>query len=76
MARSFVAPFARAMETVKETDRERTSYRFMPGGSFDVEVKVWNAREVMARAIRMQEKRGHNSQDWNAVVKLSPGEGY
>ena len=74
MARSIVIPFGRMMESVKVP--ERTSYRYMPGLSFDVEVKTWNAREVMARAIRMQESRGHTSQDWNAVVKLSTGEGY
>jgi outer membrane biogenesis lipoprotein LolB len=43
---------------------------------WDVKFRVWNSRTVMARAIRMQEKREHYTTDFKAVIPLKETEGY
>ena len=63
--------------THKPEHPERTARRSGVGHlNFDVVFKVWNAREPMARTIRMQERRESRQTDWRACVKLTDGEGY
>lgn len=54
---------------------ERTARRAASTG-FDYIYQVWPNRESMAQSIRMQEKRAFKQTDWNAIIKLSSGEGY
>jgi hypothetical protein len=57
---------------------ERTAYRNATTSPFsDLEFRIWNARGVMARSIRMQERGAPaTSRKWHPLVKLSDGEGY
>lgn len=73
MARNKIVPTGRVMEHLEGLPLDRVSTRMV---GWDTEIKVWNARVVMARAIRMQENAGHSSQDWRAWVPLKPGEGF
>lgn len=41
-----------------------------------VTLKAWSNRAALARAVRMQERRGRRPDDWRPLVKLSDGEGY
>lgn len=56
-------------------DTQRMSYR-QSGFGFDYYFKIWSSREVMARAIRMQQKRAPHSADWQPIIKLKDIEGY
>lgn len=55
---------------------ERTARKSGSGLNFDVTFQVWPNRASMAKTIRMQERRAHQSGDWRPCVALSPGEGY
>jgi hypothetical protein len=57
----------------KHPHPERTSVKV---SGWDYVYKIWSSRIVMARAIRMQQKRAWKSGDQKAVVPLSDGEGY
>ena len=71
-------PFGRYSEWYKagQPNLERTSVKTEPGINGLTVVRVWNSREVMARAIRAQQKREPMNGDWSACVKLRDGEGY
>jgi len=64
--------FGRSIE-YKPPHPDRTARRAV---DWDVEFMEFNSRKVMARTIRMQEKREHNRRDWRAVEPLSDVEGY
>ena len=55
---------------------ERTAYKLGYGTFPDNIYQVWSNREAMARSIRMQQRRERTGHDWQALVKLSDGEGY
>jgi hypothetical protein len=42
----------------------------------DITIKVFTARSVLARCIRMQQKREPRTTDWKAMVELADDEGY
>lgn len=76
--RNVTLSFAASLE-YQPPHPERTSRREVRGGpmgSGNVEFKVWSSRGVMARAIRMQERRERTNYDWRAVVALRETEGY
>lgn len=58
---------------------ERTARRNAGRSSdmnFDVIFQVWPNRQKMVKAIRLQEQREPQFQDWKSVILLTPGEGY
>jgi hypothetical protein len=72
------APSGRIAEHVaKLSEDERGRAAIKPGQRIgdDDTIQIWNARSVMARSIRMQE-RGKPQADWRPIVKLTDGEGY
>lgn len=73
MARTKIVPTGRVVEALAGLPLDRVSTRMV---GWDTEIKVWNSRIVMARAIRMQENAGTVSGAWRAWVRLTPGEGF
>jgi hypothetical protein len=74
-----IVPTGRVVEHLEGKPLERVSIRTVRSRDTmcsDTEIKVWNSREVMARAIRMQEGRAHSPWDWRAWVPLTTGEGF
>ena len=71
-------PFGRYIDWRKGNppNLDRTSTMSEPGINGLAVVRVWNSREVMARAIRAQQRRAPHNSDWKACVPLRDGEGY
>lgn len=67
--------FAASLE-YKPAHPERTARRSLHGLGADTMFKQFPSRSVMARMIRMQEKRESRSDDWGACVRLTDTEGY
>jgi hypothetical protein len=44
--------------------------------NWSVKYTVYPNRELLAKVIRMQERKGHSAYDVTPFVKLSDGEGY
>lgn len=76
-----VVPLGRLAELrlSERPDADRIAVRHMAGPFGDVAIKRFNARAVLARCVRMQDRRGLIRPDgstWRPIVPLTDGEGY
>lgn len=55
---------------------DRTAFRDGADVFADRTFQVWPNRASMAKSIRMQQRRAHQSTDWHPLVKLGETEGY